>query len=161
MQLFLDLDGVLADFDEAAYKILNMNPRRFEKQMGSAAFWSRLEYSNDNERTYFFENLNIMHDALDLYFAVKHCNPIILTGIPKQYKNADEEKNKWIDKHFGSDMPRIICYSKDKRNYMEPGDVIVDDWPQHRHLWEEAGGIWVDHKSAEFTIKALQKLSVI
>src|SRR3546814_11673193 len=42
MQLFLDCDGVLADFDRSAEHILGMPPRAFQKRHGLPAFWKRL-----------------------------------------------------------------------------------------------------------------------
>lgn len=158
MQLFLDVDGVIGDFDELAHKVLGMNPRRYEFMFGSRDFWKKLENHGG-----FFTEINLTFDAMDLYDAVKHLNPIFLTGIPHtgDYASATVEKNEWIDMHFGKDHPRQICLSKDKRNFMKPGDVIVDDWPKHKHLWQEAGGIWVEHKSAVYSIEELKRLGII
>ena len=41
-RLFLDADGVLADFDEGARRLLGMFPREFERKHGRGAFWKRL-----------------------------------------------------------------------------------------------------------------------
>jgi hypothetical protein len=41
---------------------------------------------------------------------------------------------------------------------MEPGDVLVDDRENHRHLWENAGGIFVHHKNAKDTLRQLAKI---
>jgi hypothetical protein len=41
---------------------------------------------------------------------------------------------------------------------MEPGDVLVDDRENHRHLWENAGGIFVHHKNAEDTLRQLAEI---
>lgn len=42
MRLFLDCDGVLADFDRSAEHIFGMPPRAFQKRQGLPAFWKRL-----------------------------------------------------------------------------------------------------------------------
>ena len=39
-RLFLDADGVLANFDEGAKRILGMSVRQFEAKHGRGAFWS-------------------------------------------------------------------------------------------------------------------------
>lgn len=59
-------------------------------------------------------------------------------------------------RHF-PDTTMICCLSKNKRDYMKPGDVLVDDWTRYRPLWEEAGGIFIHHKSAKESIEALRK----
>lgn len=42
MQLYLDCDGVLADFDSGATELLGMPPRVFEKRRGLPAFWREI-----------------------------------------------------------------------------------------------------------------------
>lgn len=76
-QLFLDCDGVLADFDKRAEQIFGMTGREFEDTYGSKEFQRQLK--NDD---HFFQNLDPMPDAMVLFNAVKHLKPIILTGAP-------------------------------------------------------------------------------
>ena len=40
--LFLDCDGVLADFDAGAKHLLGMSPKAFEAKHGRGEFWKRL-----------------------------------------------------------------------------------------------------------------------
>jgi hypothetical protein len=47
----------------------------------------------------------------------------------------------------------------DKRNHCQSGDVLVDDTLKHRHLWEEAGGIFIHHKTARESIEQLRTIS--
>jgi hypothetical protein len=46
--------------------------------------------------------------------------------------------------------------ARDKRDHAKTGDVLVDDMVKHRHLWEEAGGIFIHHRSAAETIEQLK-----
>ena len=45
--------------------------------------------------------------------------------------------------------------ARQKHPHMEPGDVLVDDRENHRHLWEQAGGIFVHHRTAEDSLRQL------
>jgi beta-phosphoglucomutase-like phosphatase (HAD superfamily) len=154
MQLFLDCDGVLADFVRGATKLLGMPPDEFEARFGEAEMWKRIEQKHD-----FFGSLEPMPDAFELFNAVKHLNPIILTGRPRG-KWATEQKLKFRDKYF-PDTEMIVCLSRDKIKYAKPGDVIVDDFMKWRHLWEKGGGLWVLHTSAATSIQELKELGVL
>ena len=52
-------------------------------------------------------------------------------------------------------MPVITTSAALKREHCHPGDVLVDDRSQHRHLWEAEGGLFVLHTSAKASIEAL------
>lgn len=156
MQLFLDMDGVLADFDKRALEILGMKPSIFEERYGSEAFWIILQNTPD-----FYNSFDMMIDAPFLLEAVKHLDPIILTGVPAtKMELAVANKRVWAGRMIGL-VPVITCRSRDKSNWCLPGDVIVDDRTEYRHLWEQKGGIWVTHTSAWNSIKELKSLGVI
>jgi hypothetical protein len=148
-QLYLDCDGVLADFDKGATAILGMHPRAFEKRFGLGKFWQKLASAPD-----FYFSLPLLPDAMRLFDAVKHLDPIILTGLPRGNWAADQ-KVRWAAQHFPG--TRIITtMARDKRNHAKEGDVLVDDQLRHSALWEEVGGIFIHHKNAEDSIERLK-----
>ena len=150
-QLFLDADGVLADFDRGVTQLLGLPPREFEKRHGLGEFWRRLARAPD-----FYARLPLMPDAWELFDAVRHLDPIILTGLPRG-NWAAPQKVRWAAKHFPG--TRIItCMAVDKRRHAQEGDVLVDDTLKHRHLWEEAGGIFIHHRSAAQSIAELKRI---
>src|SRR5439155_3075356 len=50
-RLFLDADGVLADFDEGARRLLGMDPPAFQAKHGSRVFWSRIAKAKNFDGT--------------------------------------------------------------------------------------------------------------
>ena len=148
-QLYLDCDGVLADFDSGATAILGMKPKAFEHRHGLGRFWQKLAQAPD-----FYFSLPLLPDAMQLFDAVKHLDPIILTGLPRGNWAADQ-KMRWAAEHFPG-VRMITCMARDKRNHARDGDVLVDDMEKYRHLWEQAGGIFVHHRSAAESIEALR-----
>jgi hypothetical protein len=148
-QVYLDCDGVLADFDRGAEKILGAPPHVFEKRHGAGEFWKRLARAPD-----FFDSLEPMADAMVLYEAVRHLDPIILTGLPRG-KWAEPQKRRWAERHFPG-VPVITTMAALKHEHRHPGDALVDDRDKHRHLWENEGGIFIHHKSAADSIAQLK-----
>ncbi len=153
-QIYLDCDGVLADFEKGAQAIFGVPSEEFERLRSAGEFWKQL-YNADR----FFENLDPLPDAFELFEAVRHKGPIILTGVPGG-KWAQPQKRRWAAKHFPG-VPMITTLAALKREHCHPGDVLVDDRDQHRHLWLEAGGVFVHHASARDSIAQLKSLGFI
>ncbi len=151
-KLFLDCDGVLADFDAGVRLVLGgMTPAQYEERHSRREFWKRLATTPD-----FYAGLPLMPDARALFDAVAHLRPTILTGLPIG-NWAAPQKVAWAAEHFPG-VPIITCLARDKYRYMEAGDVLVDDRAQHRAKWEDAGGLFVAHKNAERSLAALRTI---
>lgn len=149
-QLYLDCDGVLADFNKGATAVLGMHPKAFEKRHGLGRFWAKLARAPD-----FYFGLPLLPDATELFEAVRHLDPIILTGLPQGNWAADQ-KIRWAARYFPG--TRIITtMARDKRDHAREGDVLVDDQLRHAHLWEEAGGIFVHHENGLATLERLKE----
>lgn len=147
-RLYLDCDGVLADFERGAHTLLGMSVEAFQQRHGIGAFWKRLATAPD-----FYAQLPLMPGAMELFEAVRHLDPVILTGLPRG-NWAAPQKVQWARRHFPG--TRIITtMAADKRNHCDPGDVLVDDLLKHRHLWEGAGGVFIHHRTVADTLRQL------
>ena len=150
-QLYLDCDGVLANFNAGAEAILGLKPRAFEQRYNIGKMWAKLAGAPD-----FYGTLPLMPGAMELFDAVRHLDPIILTGLPRGNWAAGQ-KERWAAEHFPG--TRIItCMAVDKRKHAKKGDVLVDDMLKHRQLWEEAGGVFVHHRTVPETLHELRDL---
>ncbi len=158
MQLFLDCDGVLADFDKFFEDNYNMNAREYEKLHGASNFWKEIR----NFPGGFFRQLPLMPDAIQLVEAVNHLNPIILTGMPLGDDWAKIQKEAWRDEHLPH-LPMICCQSKYKYTKMvaDKHNIIIDDWAKHKHVWEENGGTFILHTNTEDSLQQLCDLGHI
>lgn len=153
-QLFLDCDGVLADFDSAAQEIFGMPPRVAEDKIGTPKFWAGIR-----RRRNFYRHLPLMPDAREFFDAVVHLSPVILTGCPVGGW-AEPQKIAWAAEHFpGTRM--ITCMSRDKCKHMRHGDVLVDDYLKYKSRWEEAGGIFIHHTSAQTSLAELARIGML
>ena len=149
--LFLDADGVLADFDEGVRRLLGMTARQYEAKHGRGAFWKRLAQAQN-----FYGTLPEMHDARLLFDGVRHLEPTILTGLPVGGWAAPQ-KIEWTAEHFPG-VPIVTCMARDKHKHMRPGDVLVDDRENHRALYEEAGIVFIHHKGARESLRQLVEI---
>lgn len=150
--LFLDCDGVLADFDQLAGKIFGLHPRKYESTYGTDVFWKRLKEYDD-----FFYKLQKMKDADDLV------NGVIATGLPHkiltgkpQGEWAIDQKQRWGKKHYPK-IEMIVCRAREKNKFANPGDILIDDRKHYRKLWEDVGGIFILHTSAKESLEQLKK----
>jgi 5'(3')-deoxyribonucleotidase len=150
-RLFLDCDGVLADFDEGARGLFGMDAARFEAKHGAREFWRLIATARN-----FYGSLPEMPDARRLFEAVAHREATILTGLPVG-NWAAPQKIEWATEHFPG-VPIITCMARDKHKHMKPGDVLVDDRENHRSAYEAAGVLFVHHRNAEDSLRQLAEI---
>lgn len=157
-RIFLDLDGVLADFDKGAGIILETdNIYKWEFIHGGDRFWEVL-----NSFPNFFGSLPLMPDAMELWWAVRERKPTILTALPRQdAASVDAQKRAWVAKYLGSDVEVITCKTKDKPKFCRTGDILIDDRSVNREAWNAAGGTYILHTSAQASVHRLRALGAI
>ena len=64
--IFLDCDGVMADFDLGFFNLFGMTTKEADEKYSDAVFWSMIR-----EAGTFFRDLPLMPDARELYEGVK------------------------------------------------------------------------------------------
>lgn len=152
-KIFVDLDGVLADFDGHFEKCFGVRPVQDTYQPSN--MWDLIR-----EHGRFYRELPPFPDFLDLWNGVKiyDPSPIVLTGIPFSIPNVKEQKREWVWEHLGPEAQVICCPSRKKFEYGKPGDILIDDRTKYRHFWEDMGGIFVLHTAVIPTLAALAVL---
>lgn len=156
--LFLDMDGVLADFDAGANRALSTtNSYKWEFVHGTVAFWTILDNVPD-----FFLNLPPMPDMLELWDAVEHLNPTVLTALPRRDAvDVNRQKREWVAKYLGGNVPVITCETWQKPHYCNLGSVLVDDRGINENKWRDAGGEFILHTNAKLTLEYLSRIGVL
>lgn len=131
--IFCDLDGVLADFEKGVVEYFGKRPDKIQ----AGYMWSQINKSN-----IFFETLPWMPRGRELWEQIKQYDPIILTGIPRS-KKAAEQKRRWCARELGSEVHVITCSSKDKANYCLTSALLIDDRLDNLHTWNEKAGKFI------------------
>lgn len=113
--IFVDLDGVLADFDKESAKYPEYNP------------WQACRTVKG-----FYKNLEVFEGAVDFVTKLEAAFPgrvKFLSAIVLERADSWTEKFEWIQQHFPSLTDRLIlCRSKDAVG--AEGDVLIDDHPK-------------------------------
>jgi 5'(3')-deoxyribonucleotidase len=157
--LYLDMDGVVADFDEYAKRTLGIPP---SGGIYPDYIWKQLA---TNPRIY--RDLIPTPYAQKLYkecvnFCLKHNYEwAFLTAVPKgnDVKFAFYDKVEWAQKHFPSTPVFFGPYSKDKHQHCQVGDILIDDRTSNIEEWIAAGGIAILHKDLQNTVAQLHDLT--
>lgn len=151
-RLYVDLDGVMADFDKYFEDTFGMQSSKID----DPSLWKFI-----NNHGNFFINLPLMPEALDFFRSIEHLNPTILTACPKSnYTTSAVQKRQWVYKHLSQDITVIpMMGGKNKCLFMHaPGDILIDDFEKNCIPWREHGGYAILHKNFESTKKQLELL---
>ncbi len=149
MRLYLDLDGVMADFDGGFEKNFGTHPRKISDEV----LWS-----NINSMPTFFSSLSLCEGAKEFFDDVSFMNVTILTACPKtNYKEAALQKKEWVRKNLSEDVTILpVLGGKNKALFMhQPGDVLIDDFQDNCDAWDEMDGISIRHKDFKTTRRLL------
>lgn len=152
MTLFVDLDGVLADFDSHYENLFGRRPDKLKHDVN----WREVSESKD-----FYANIPPMSDMQELWDVIERFEPIVLTGIPSSVKEAASNKQAWVSKNLGPHVEIRCCFSREKYKHCQPEDILIDDWEKYRQKWIDAKGIWITHLDARSTIVELKRLGIV
>jgi hypothetical protein len=152
LQLFLDLDGVFANFDKGVLKLTGRRPH----ELSRGHLWGSITKSRN-----FFIDLEQIEGSEKLW---EFCltidpSPIFLTGAPPSQALRDQ-KVEWVKHKFGPEHKTIVLPKKEKQLHAKVGHVLVDDTPINIDQWIAKEGHGVLHESCyKTTIEKIQLLS--
>jgi 5'-nucleotidase len=154
MKIYLDLDGVMADFDKGFRGRFRAEPNNFS----DSEMWKMI-----NSYETFYADLPLMPSAIKLFEKLTDSfDVIILTACPRSnYTKAALQKKDWVRKYLSKDITVLpVLGGKNKALFMhEPGDVLIDDMEKNCKAWEELGGIAIQHESVDDTLFRLNEIT--
>jgi len=155
--LYLDMDGVVADFDAYAYNTLGLGP---SEGIYPNSEWEKLRSNprlyRDLEKTPYADELVFQ---CSVFAKRNNFNLKFLTAVPKDNDLpwAFYDKFKWVEKNGFSNIPIMFGpYSKDKHMHCKTGDILIDDRTSNIEEWISAGGYGILHRTSyEHTLEEL------
>ena len=162
-KIYVDMDGVVADFDTRFRDLSGMAPRDFEAKYGKKAFWDLIDEEN---KVKFWVGIPPMPGASELIsFVAKHDYEMLTA--PSIKKQSRLGKNLWIRNHTGDifpSKPRVNFKAAKEKHLIKPQltsfDILIDDKASTIDSWNAAGGTGILYQSASQVISKLKKLGL-
>jgi hypothetical protein len=159
MKIYLDMDGVIANFSKRYEELFGALPAG--ERRGQAHFdknWDDFVLGNN------FTLLEQMPDAQELIeFVFSLGVPVEIlssSGGTKYHDAVRAQKIEWLSKH-NLFVPKNIVpggHLKGRYSYGNPWNILIDDTPRVIENYRKSGGTGILHTSAKDTIEQLKKL---
>lgn len=152
MNLYLDLDGVMADFDAHFPATFGIDHR----DMADDDMWATI-----NSHPSYFRDMPLCAGAKAFYDRIAWMNPIILTACPRSnYQHVARQKREWVREHLSSNCVVLpVMGGSNKPLFMHAaGDVLIDDFERNIKAWVAEGGTGIRHRNFADTSNELGRV---
>jgi len=146
MQVFLDVDGVIADFFRGALAEHGMIDMAARWPVGEREMPNVLGMTEDQfwhtigKNKYFWEDLAPYHWLDELVSEAKAIGEVRLLTTPCRSPECYSGKYTWT-RRFVPGLEVIMCHSK--QLLARPGRILVDDYEKNVDGWRANGGLAV------------------
>lgn len=147
-EIYVDMDGVLADFFGAWKKLVGKDWREIT-DLDDA-----LQKIRDKDD--FWLNIPITSNANNLLSLIKQLKGkynILSAPLPND-PNSEPHKREWIKKNLSSFPPSNVIITSNKAVHATQPDgtpnILIDDFGKNIAKWEAAGGVGFKHKDHKF-----------
>ena len=157
-KIYLDMDGVITDFDKRFTDLAGMGPREYESSFGKEKFWDFIDSKEKGGGVGFWVGMPWMPGGPELYNRVAQHNHALLSS-PSRSESSKLGKRLW-KKKYTPNTDLILSLAANKKNYANGDSILIDDRESNIQQWREAGGIGILYKSADQVNKELDKLGL-
>jgi hypothetical protein len=120
--IYLDIDGVIADFDKRFTELAGMGPREYEDSFGSEKFWDFIDIKH---KIKFFSKMDWMPEGKKLYNFIKQFDHKLLSA-PSKNDASKVGKRIWA-KENTPETQLILSPAYNKKNYADKSNILIDD----------------------------------
>ena len=154
-KIYLDLDGVICDFNKKYKELFDVYPKKAEKDKNFDKFFT--EFIEQQA----FATLDLMPNAIELmdYLRQTGIDVEILSSTASEHRHPyiRPQKLKWL-KNNQIEFPAILVPGAYlKKELATPTAILIDDTPKNITQWQEAGGIGILYKDYDSCVAILQE----
>lgn len=161
--IYLDMDGVVADFDKRFNDLSGMMPQDYVNKNGLNDFW---DFIDEKHKVAFWRGIELMPDAQKLVKYVEQ-HPFEMLTAPSIKKQSVIGKGLWVKDKVGtlySTKPKVTYRSAKQKHTVKPKltkfDILIDDKGSTIDRWDAAGGTAILYQNANQVINDLKKLGL-
>ncbi len=161
--IYLDMDGVIADFDQRFKDVSGMTPDEYKDEYGMKKFWNLIDKEN---KIKFWVGIPLMPGAEKLIKYVSQYDYEILTA-PSIRKQSKIGKTVWLRKIYSNlfpNKPKINFKPAEEKHKIKSiltkSDILIDDKESTIDNWNNAGGTGILYTSAKNTITQLKQIGI-
>jgi len=152
--IYLDMDGVLADYEKMVYQL-------YEKHVVANTkgdWWAESIFKHK-----IFEKLDFMPGAEKLIDVVLNSGLDVeilsSAGWGPTMEEARRQKRTWLENHELGFLPVTFTTNKlEKAKYALPSHILIDDHLECINPFIDKGGCGIHHKDADTTINTLNSI---
>ncbi len=165
-EIFVDLDGVLADFNSTFDRMNGLDTIPMYK-MSSSEMQERRNLLYDTlpdfvEKGYWVDLNPVSDFELGMGFLRQLDIPIKIlsstSSIESLFEKVKSQKLQWLNKYGIEFEPIFVPGKQLKLSYAQKGNILIDDTLDTIKNWYTKGGIGIHHMNWANTIAELKKL---
>ena len=161
--IYLDMDGVVADFDKRFNDLSGMMPQEYVNKNGLNDFWDLID---EKHKVSFWRGIELMPGAQKLVKYIEQ-HPFEMLTAPSIKKQSIIGKGLWVKDKIGtlySTKPKVTYRSAKQKHTVKPNltkfDILIDDKGSTIDRWNAAGGTAILYQNADQVINDLKKLGL-